>query len=54
MRGPADGASLGVIETPKVFTHAIEFSPDGSRLAVAASDAVTMWDVRSRAQVNRR
>jgi eukaryotic-like serine/threonine-protein kinase len=46
----ADGTPRGVIDTASAFVYALDFSPDGTRLAVATSDATQMWDVRSRAR----
>jgi WD40 repeat protein len=48
---PADGSARGVLDTGTAFAYAIEFSPDGGRLAVAAADAVTVWDLQSRSRV---
>jgi WD40 repeat protein len=46
-----DGTPLGVIDTGRSLVSAIDFSPDGARLAVAAFDGVTVWDVQSRTSV---
>lgn len=48
---PADGTSLGMIDTGETPASAIEFTADSARLAVATPKTVTMWDVRSRARV---
>jgi WD40 repeat protein len=44
----ADGTAVGVIDTGPDLVHTIEFTPDSSRLAVATSKTVTMWDVAKR------
>ncbi|AMV29503.1 Serine/threonine-protein kinase PrkC [Gemmata sp. SH-PL17] len=49
---PVDGSPTGRLETGNSFVYALEFLPNGSRLAVASSDAVTMWDVTTRTQVS--
>ncbi len=48
---PANGTSLGVIDTGKSDVHAIDLVPDGSRMAVATADSVCIWDVRARSQI---
>jgi WD40 repeat protein len=47
----ADGTSAGLLASGKAFVYATDFSPDGSKLAVATRDTVTMWDVATRARV---
>jgi WD40 repeat protein/serine/threonine protein kinase len=43
-----DGAGLGVLHTPLDDVTALEFSPDGSRLAAGTYNGVLrLWDVRS-------
>ncbi len=40
----ADGASLGVIDTGEEPVTTIEFTSDSTKLAVATSKTVMMWD----------
>ncbi|MCI0700947.1 MAG: protein kinase [Planctomycetia bacterium] len=45
---PTDGSTAGLIDTGNAYVHALDLSPDGSRLVVATSETVQMWDVDSR------
>jgi WD40 repeat protein len=47
----ADGAPVGPIDTGPDMVHAIEFTPDSARVAVATSKTVALWDVAQRARL---
>jgi WD40 repeat protein len=52
LRNPADGTGAGLIATGNTSVYAIDFSPDGSKLAVSTADAVTLWDIATRGRVH--
>ena len=48
---PVDGSPVARLDTGNTYIYALEFLPNGSRLAVASIDAVTMWDVATGTRV---
>ncbi|WP_171470819.1 PQQ-binding-like beta-propeller repeat protein [Frigoriglobus tundricola] len=48
----ADGTGSGFLDTDGGFAYALDFSSDGSKLAVATDETVTVWDVAARVRLN--